>query len=118
MKNMEQINAARQRRVRRVRAKINGTTECPRLAVSRTIKHIYAQVIDDVTRKTIVAASDSEIKADKMKKTEIAFALGKLIAEKAKSKKVTIVVFDRRDKRYHGRVKAVAEGAREGGLDF
>jgi len=108
------------RRLARVRAKISGTAERPRLSVYRSLQHIHAQVIDDVSGKTIVAAKDTELSADarKGKKTEQALAVGKLIAERAKAKGVSTVVFDRRDKKYHGRVRAVAEGAREAGLTF
>ena len=86
----------------------------------RSLSHIYAQVIDDVTGKTLAAASDKDVKAGKKKmtKTEVASEVGKVLAERATAKKVTQVVFDRRDKKYHGRVKAVAEGARAGGLQF
>ncbi len=103
------------RRVLRVRAKISGTAERPRLAVVRSLKHISVQVIDDTSGKTIVSASDKDLKGTKLEKAN---AVGKLIAERAKAKGVSAVVFDRRDKQYHGRVRAVAEGAREGGLQF
>jgi large subunit ribosomal protein L18 len=106
------------RRVRRVRALIKGTAERPRLCVKRTLKHIYVQVIDDTQGKTLAYVSDSELKAAKQARLEKASALGQAIAEKAKAKGVTQVVFDRRDKRYHGMVKAVAEAARAGGLEF
>jgi large subunit ribosomal protein L18 len=112
---------ARARRVARVRAKVSGTNERPRLAVARTLAHIYAQVIDDRAGKTIAAASDADLSdADRKGKTkaEISILVGKLIAERAKAKGISAVVFDRRDKRYHGRVKAVADGAREAGLTF
>lgn len=109
---------AKQRRIVRVRAKISGTAERPRLAVRRTLSHIYAQLIDDRTGKTLAAASDSELKDKKLKKTDQATEVGKLLAEKAKAKKIEAVVFDRRDKKFHGRVKALAEGAREAGLKF
>jgi large subunit ribosomal protein L18 len=109
---------AKQRRIVRVRAKISGTAERPRLAVRRTLSHIYAQLIDDRTGKTLAAASDSELKDKKLKKTEQASEVGKLLAEKAKAKKIEAAVFDRRDKKFHGRVKALAEGARESGLKF
>lgn len=110
---------ARVRRVARVRARIQGTGERPRLAVHRSLRHISAQLIDDVSRKTIVSASDKDVKATKeMKPMQIAAEVGKMIATLAKEKKITRAVFDRRDKRYHGRVKSLAEGAREGGLDF
>lgn len=110
---------ARVRRVARVRARIQGTAERPRLAVHRSIRFITAQLIDDVSRKTIVSASDRDLKSSKdMKPMQRAEEVGKLIASLAKEKKISKVVFDRRDKRYHGRVKSLAEGAREGGLDF
>ncbi len=103
------------RRVLRVRAKISGTAARPRLAVVRSLKHISVQVIDDTSGKTIASASDKDLKGTKLEKAN---AVGKLIAERAKAKGVSAVVFDRRDKQYHGRVRAVAEGAREGGLQF
>ncbi len=118
MKNASKKTILAARRVNRVRAKVNGTTQRPRLTVRRSIAHIYAQVIDDVTGKTLAAASDRDVKGEKMTKTEVATAVGKLVAERAKEKKVSTVVFDRRDKKYHGRVKALADGAREGGLQF
>lgn len=106
------------RRVKRVRAKVAGTGERPRLTVFRSLKHMSAQIIDDATGKTLVSAKDQDLKGNKGTKVEKAFELGKLIAERAKAQKIDKVVFDRRDKRYHGRVKALAEGAREGGLVF
>lgn len=107
------------RRLARTRAKVSGTSERPRLCVVRSLKHISAQVIDDTLGKTLASATDAELKADaKTKKLDKALALGKLIAERAKSAGVSTVVFDRRDKQYHGRIRAVAEGAREGGLLF
>lgn len=109
---------AKQRRIARTRAKIMGTKERPRLAVRRSLSHIYAQVIDDAAGKTIAAASDADVKAGKKTKTDIATEVGKLVAERAAAKGVTKVVFDRRDKRYHGRVKALADAARAGGLTF
>lgn len=104
----------RNRRHKRVRAKIFGTARRPRLCVFKSNQHIYAQLIDDEKGKTLVAASDLEIKKSAEKTKE----LGKLIAEKAKVKKIEKVVFDRGGYKYHGRVKALAEGAREGGLNF
>jgi len=107
------------RRHKRVRAKIFGTKERPRLCVFRSVKHIYAQLIDDEKGKTLVAASDKGLKKTKRdKKVDIAKETGKLIAEKAKEQKIEKVVFDRGGYQYHGRVKALAEGAREGGLVF
>ncbi|MDD2785956.1 MAG: 50S ribosomal protein L18 [Patescibacteria group bacterium] len=110
--------AQKTRRIRRVRAKIKGTAERPRLTVKRTLHHLYAQVIDDVAGKTLVAVSDTELKLTGKKPLEVAEAVGKTIAEKAAAKSVKCVVFDRRDRQYHGRVKAVADGARQGGLEF
>jgi large subunit ribosomal protein L18 len=110
-------NESAARRVNRDRAKVSGTTERPRLAVRRSLAHIYAQVIDDTTGKTLAAASDADVK-EKLNKTDMATAVGKLVAERAKAAKVTTVVFDRRDKKFHGRVAALAEGARAAGLIF
>lgn len=109
------------RRIKRVRAKIAGTSDRPRFCVTRTLTHIYAQVIDDASGKTVVAAQDLDIsEADRKgkKKSEVAALVGTLVAERAQAKGVTQVVFDRRDKKYHGRVRAVAEAARQAGLKF
>jgi len=107
---------------RRVRKKIFGTPERPRLAVYKSLKHIYAQIIDDVNGVTLVAAStlDKEIRPrmSELTKTEEAYEVGKLIAKRALEKGINKVVFDRGGFIYHGRVKALAEGAREGGLEF
>ena len=112
----------RQGRAKRIRKKIFGMTERPRLSVSRSLNNIYAQIVDDVTGNTIIGISTSgpEIREMKIKggKVEVSKALGKLIADKAKEKGITKVVFDRGGCLYHGRVKAVAESAREGGLEF
>ena len=110
---------ARAKRHRRVRGKISGTTECPRLNVFRSTKNIYAQIIDDVKGVTLVAAStlDKEFTGNGGNK-EAAKAVGKLVAERAKEKNIVDVVFDRGGNIYHGRVKELAEGAREGGLNF
>lgn len=97
---------------------MHGTAERPRLTVRRSISHVYAQLVDDQIGKTLVAASDRDVKEIKGTKTEIALAVGKLLAERAKTKSIGKVVFDRRDKKYHGRIKALADGAREGGLQF
>lgn len=107
----------RYRRHRRVRAKVKGTAKKPRFCVFRSAKHIYGQLIDDEKRKTLIAASDLEM-GKKNKKINLANEVGKLIAQKAVEKKISKVVFDRGGYNYHGRVKAVAEGAREGGLKF
>ena len=100
----------------RVRNKISGTTERPRLVVFRSLKHIYAQLVDDTANKTIATVSDLGI--EQGKKSERAAEVGKLIADKAKTAGITKVVFDRAGYRYHGRIKAVADGARKGGLEF
>jgi large subunit ribosomal protein L18 len=100
----------------RVRNKITGTAERPRLVVFRSLKHIYAQLVDDSARRTLATVSDLGI--EEGKKGERASQVGKLIAERAKSAGITRVVFDRAGYRYHGRIKAVADGAREGGLEF
>ena len=112
-------NAARVKRHYRVRNKISGTTERPRLNVFRSAKHIYAQIIDDVNGVTLAAASsvEKEFKGSTGNKEE-AKKVGMLIAERAKEKGITDVVFDRGGYVYHGRVKELAEGAREGGLKF
>jgi large subunit ribosomal protein L18 len=104
----------------RIRKRIKGTAEKPRLSVFRSNKAIYAQVINDLEAKTIVAASssDKEIGDKKMTKTEAAKLVGKLVAEKAKEAGIETIVFDRNGYLYHGRVKSLAEGAREGGLKF
>jgi large subunit ribosomal protein L18 len=100
----------------RVRNKITGTAERPRLVVFRSLKHIYAQLVDDNARHTLATVSDLGI--EEGKKGDRASQVGKLIAERAKSAGITRVVFDRAGYRYHGRIKAVADGAREGGLEF
>ena len=111
----------RERRRRRVRAKVYGVPSRPRLNVFRSTKHIYAQLVDDDAGHTLVAASslEADIRNQKdLKKTDEATAVGKLLAERAQQKQIKQVVFDRAGYRYHGRVKAVADGAREGGLEF
>lgn len=113
----------RQRRHRRVRAKISGSANRPRLNVFRSSAHIYAQVIDDVAGRTLAAASDLEQTAkeragDGAPKTARAKVVGELIAERAREAGIEAVLFDRGGFLYHGRVKAVADGAREGGLKF
>ena len=119
MQSIQAKNAARTRRIARVRAQVNGTAERPRLTVRRALKHIYVQLVDDVAGRTLAAASDRDVKAEKdAHKTGVAFLVGKLAAERAAAKGIKSAVFDRRDKRYHGRVKAAAEGARSGGLAF
>ena len=109
----------RKRRHKRLRAKISGTKERPRLCVFRSHKNIWAQIINDEEGHTLVSASSKEIKSEKkLTKTEVAFEVGKLIGKKALEAGIEKVVFDRRGYKYHGRVKALAEGAREAGLKF
>lgn len=104
----------------RIRKTVGGTESRPRLAVFRSNKEIYAQIIDDVSGNTIIAASsrDKDIDASKVNKTEAAKMVGKLIAEKAVKAGLETIAFDRGGYLYHGRVKSLAEGAREGGLKF
>lgn len=107
-----------QRKIRRKvrsRAKIFGTAKKPRLTVSRSLKNIYCQLIDDENQKTIASANDTKAKGNKIEKAKL---VGQDIAKKAAAKKVEQVVFDRSGYKYHGRVKALAEGAREAGLKF
>ena len=108
---------ARLRRHRRVRRRIVGTPERPRLAVFRSNRHIYAQIIDDVTGHTVAAAGSMAVSGEG-DKTEDAKRVGAELARRAKQAGVTAVVFDRGGYQYHGRVQALAEAAREGGLDF
>ena len=110
-------NKDRLKRHARVRSKINGTAECPRLDVFRSNANIYAQIIDDVNGVTLVAASSLELEGNGGNK-EAAFKVGEAIAKKAADKGITEVVFDRGGYIYHGRVKELAEGARQGGLKF
>jgi large subunit ribosomal protein L18 len=115
-------NESRRRRHLRIRRSVRGAADRPRLSVFRSLVHIYAQVIDDRRNSTLVAASslDPEIRteAGNAKKAEAGRLVGRLIARRAKEKGVRRVVFDRGGYLYHGRVKALAEGAREGGLEF
>jgi large subunit ribosomal protein L18 len=108
----------RLRRHKRVRARIKGTAKVPRLCVFRSNKHIYGQLIDDEKGKILLSVKDLEIKKPAKDNIVIAKEVGKLLAEKAIAKKYKKVVFDRAGYKYHGRVKALAEGAREGGLKF
>jgi large subunit ribosomal protein L18 len=112
-------NKARAKRHARVRAKISGTPECPRLNVFRSAKHIYAQIIDDVNGVTLAAASTMDKEFDGVGgNKEAARKVGQMIAKRALDKEIKDVVFDRGGYIYHGRVKELAEGAREGGLNF
>lgn len=106
----------RNRRHLRVRKKVMGSAERPRLVVFRSLKHITAQLVDDVGRRTLMTVTSTDLESGK--KTEKSLAVGKRIAERAKDAGITKVVFDRAGYKYHGRVKAVADGAREGGLEF
>ena len=105
----------RLRRHLRVRKKVNGTAERPRLVIYRSLKHITAQLVNDDSQRTIMTVTDNGLEG---KKTERAREVGKQLAERAKGAGLTKVVFDRAGYRYHGRVQAVADGAREGGLEF
>lgn len=122
MKKTATMRAARIRRHIRLRKHVKGTGERPRLSVYRSLSHIYAQVIDDVDRVTIAFASDVEAdvkaKTAGKKKSETAEIVGNLVAERARSKGVSKVVFDRGGYPFHGRIKALAEAARENGLEF
>jgi len=106
------------RRHIKIRTRIHGTQDRPRLCVFRSINHIYAQLINDDNAKVLLSVSDKDIKAGKKAKAEIAKEVGKIVAEKAIKDKISTVVFDRAGFVFHGRVKAVADGAREGGLKF
>ncbi len=113
-------SAARQKRHSRLRLRIAGTTARPRLAVFRSLNHIYAQVIDDATGRTLAAASSLEpdMRSVTGTKSSTAAVVGRLVAERARSAGVGQVVFDRAGFRYHGRIKSLADAAREAGLDF
>ena len=112
--------AARQKRHERIRLHLEGSAERPRLAVFRSNVHIYAQVIDDASGRTLATAStvEKELRGSKKTKTEEAAVVGKLVAQRAKTAGVERVVFDRAGFRYHGRIKSLADAAREAGLDF
>lgn len=111
---------ARIRRHFRVRKKVSGTAERPRLVVSRSARHLFVQVVDDTKAITLASAStmESDLRADSGDKTKKARRVGQLVADRAKAKGISAVVFDRGGNRFHGRVAALAEGARENGLDF
>jgi large subunit ribosomal protein L18 len=112
--------AARRKRHERIRLHLAGSEVRPRLAVFRSLNHIYAQVIDDASGRTLAAAStaDKELKGSKATKSEEAVLVGRLVAERAKAAGVERVVFDRAGFRYHGRIKSLADAAREAGLEF
>jgi large subunit ribosomal protein L18 len=121
MKSLKHKLTLRQKRIWRIRKKVSGTAERPRLCVSFTNKHVYAQAIDDAAGKTLVSVSslNKDLKGENMTANrESATKLGKAFAEKAKAANITKVVFDRHGRPYHGRVKDFAEAAREGGIEF
>ena len=123
MRTIRKIRTREHRRYRRhlrVRRKVAGTPERPRLVVFRSSKHIYAQVVDDTRGVTLLGAADTSegVTPEGQGKTARSFALGRLIATRAKAKGIDKVVFDRGGYQFHGRVKAVADGARKGGLEF
>ncbi|EKU48914.1 50S ribosomal protein L18 [Staphylococcus massiliensis] len=113
-------NKVRLKRHARVRSKLNGTAEKPRLNVYRSNKHIYAQIIDDIKGVTLVQAStqDKDVASESATKVELASKVGEMVAKKATEKNITEVVFDRGGYLYHGRVEALANAARENGLQF
>jgi large subunit ribosomal protein L18 len=116
---MGTLRELRRERIKKsIRKKIAGTTERPRLSVFRSNSRIYAQIIDDTTGKTLVSASSLEIEGTKNATVEVAKTVGQKLAEKATTSGISSVVFDRNGYLYHGRIKALAEGAREGGLQF
>ena len=119
-KNTSAKQQIRFKRKKRIRSKVDGTVERPRLAVYRSNKHLYVQLIDDVKGMTLVAAtsSEGELKAKIADTVEGAKTLGALVAKRALAKNITDVVFDRGGYLYHGKIKALADGAREGGLQF
>jgi large subunit ribosomal protein L18 len=118
MVSKESKNISRVRRHARVRSKISGTPECPRLCVYRSNKNIEAQLIDDVNRVTLASSSSMTLKLDNGSNIDAASKVGADIAKKALAKKIKKIVFDRSGYVYHGRVKALAEAAREAGLEF
>jgi len=115
---MQKKQEKRYKRHKRIRSKVKGTKERPRFSIFRSNQYIYVQLIDDVNGKTLVSLNDRDIKKSKLSKIETAKKIGKEIAKKALEKKISKVVFDRGGYKYHGRIKAVADGAREGGLIF
>ena len=124
MKDKTKVKAAiRLKKMKRIKSRMSGTAKKPRLVVFRSLKHIYAQLVDDVTGKTLASSSTTakDLKDSgsvKGNKTDLSKTVGKNLADKAKAKKITNAVFDRNGYLYHGRVKAVAEGARENGLNI
>jgi len=116
---MATAKVLRRERIKKgIRKRVSGTTQKPRLSVFRSNAGIYAQIIDDVTGRTLASASSVELKGVKAPKSELSKKVGQKIAEKAQAAGITTIVFDRGGYLYHGRVKALADGAREGGLKF
>ncbi len=113
---VKKYKVKRDRRRAKVRGRIFGTAKCPRLSVFRSGKHIYAQLVDDKKGETLIAACDLDFKNGS--KVDKAFRVGEELAKKANKEKIKKIIFDRGGYKYHGRVKAVAEGARKGGLKF
>ena len=118
MSSIDTSNSKRDRRATRVRSKVRGSVERPRLSVFRSNRAIWAQVIDDGKGRTLASAASVHVKDTGLSKRDQATKVGELLAERAKAAGITQVVFDRGPYLYHGRVKALADGAREGGLDF
>lgn len=118
MKSVELRSKLRLRRKRRIRKKISGTAESPRMSVFRSARHVYVQVIDDVTGQTLVSASSFEKGKKQNANCDACKEIGLRVAQRCKEKKIAKVCFDKNGSRYHGRVKAIADGAREGGLTF
>ncbi|MCK4540112.1 50S ribosomal protein L18 [Candidatus Parcubacteria bacterium] len=119
MSNIKDKNNRKLKRRSKIRSKIKGTGKCPRLSVFKSNTRVFIQLIDDLKGLTVVSAGMNDLKKDDKKtKVEQAFELGKVVAKKAIDKKITKIVFDRGGNKYHGRVKAVADGAREIGLKF
>ena len=120
MSRLQKKQESLAKRKLRVRRKISGTPERPRLSVFRSLKHVHAQIVDDQAGRTLVAATSLEkgLIADDMDKRAVAAAVGKTIAERAKAQGIATVAFDRGGRPFHGRIKALADAAREAGLDF
>lgn len=112
------MSERRERRRKRIRKKIFGTNTRPRLSVYRSLNYIYAQLIDDINSSTILSFSTPQLKNEKLNRMDAARECGRILAQMAKEKGIEMVVFDRSGYKYHGRVKAFAEGAKEGGLAF
>lgn len=112
------IKSQRERRKKSIRIKIEGTTECPRLTVYKSLKYVSAQIIDDSKGMTLVSASSQEKDLKSGKNVDVAKEIGKVLSTRAKEKNISKVVFDRNGYIYHGKVKSLADGAREAGLKF